>query len=172
MKWVGLENMGATCYINSYLQTLYANVQFRRMVFALKAEDCECATAKLCVEELQKLFASMSSTSKRFLKPESFVKALQIPEHNQQDIPEFSKLLLNMLDRKCCKMQKTLKNVEGENKFTLEDLQSFIETTFRGKSSSITICQKCNYTSVKEETFEEICLPIKSMHKLSECLLN
>jgi len=51
--FVGLTNQGATCYLNSLLQSLYNLIKFRDAIFNQNADSP-------VVKEMQRLFSSLS----------------------------------------------------------------------------------------------------------------
>jgi len=104
-QYAGLINLGATCYINTYLQVWYNNVIFREYilqapfetspselvesengsveftesmpVLKLKATDC-------IGKSLQIVFTFMKESRRKSIDPNFFIKALGLDENMQQ----------------------------------------------------------------------------------------
>ena len=56
-KYVGLSNQGATCYLNSLIQTLFMTPDFRRAMFKWKYDPLKDGEEEFCIPlQLQKLF--------------------------------------------------------------------------------------------------------------------
>ena len=67
--YVGFDNQGATCYMNSLLQTLYHLTEFRRTVYAIPTEDVEAVVSqsdgkRSIVLALQRVFFSLQNQSR------------------------------------------------------------------------------------------------------------
>jgi hypothetical protein len=76
----GLQNLGATCYMNSILQCLYANKPFRRTILALEHEVVleESTNDRRPLEELRRLFANLAHSQAKSYDPAPFVTSLQL----------------------------------------------------------------------------------------------
>lgn len=81
------QNLGATCYVNSYLQVWYQNEPFRRAVFSC-ALDPTKDLEKQPLYHLQVIFAALQEARMKAFNPVDLVKSLDIDTSDQQDAQE------------------------------------------------------------------------------------
>ena len=91
---IGLINHGATCYLNSVLQSLFHLDKFRNIIMT----SAEEATG--IVKELKRLFAFMSLSVKSALDTRALLAAFgwtRSQAHEQNDIHEFFSVLVDSM---------------------------------------------------------------------------
>mmetsp|Transcript_5891 Transcript_5891/g.12936 ORF Transcript_5891/g.12936 Transcript_5891/m.12936 type:complete len:1020 (+) Transcript_5891:128-3187(+) len=88
----GLKNLGATCYLNSLLQYLFFNLDFRQYLLHASSESA-------AVGALQRVFALLAEGDKQTVDPTEFVEAARVNAVEEADATEFSALLLDWLER-------------------------------------------------------------------------
>ncbi|CAK9029096.1 unnamed protein product [Durusdinium trenchii] len=130
----GLRNLGATCYLNSLLQYLFFNLDFRYSLLRAPSQS-------QVVAALQRVFALLSEGESLVVDPKDFVTAARVDALEQADATEFSALLLDWL-------QRELSAGGGAE---------FIPALFEGQSSTIVQCsQDPSHFSEKPESFMEL----------------
>lgn len=143
--YVGLKNQGATCYMNSLLQTLYFTNQLRKAVYKMPTEADD--SSKSVALALQRVFHDLQFTDKP-VGTKKLTKSFgweTLDSFMQHDVQEFLRVLLDKLESK---MKGTC--VEGT-----------VPRLFEGKMSSYIKCKMVEYTSTRIETFYDIQLNIK-----------
>lgn len=148
-EYVGLVNLGATCYLNSVLQQLFMIPVFRNSIVY-----CENAKENSTLGEIQKIMGVLFEKKYVSYKPKSLCENLKINIHQQRDVSEFMTLLLENL-------QKEL--VEIHQCTILKDLFEF-------STATEIICKKCNNRSETVSTLFMLGLEVKNKKNVEESL--
>ena len=149
---VGLDNLGATCYLNALLQMLFHINSFRKEVYNLshKNEDMETSTTLALQNVFYKIQKDTKSVSTIGLT-KSFgwntADAFQ-----QQDVQEMMRVLIDKLEEcmKCTKRENALKNL------------------FCGSVKSYIKCLNIDYVSDRIEDFYDIQLDVHGNKNIME----
>lgn len=154
--YVGLKNLGCTCYMGSVLQQLFMIPSFRQNILTTQ---CQPNNDSL-LYQLQYIFAGLLASDKQAISPKYFAKAFKDPEGNeinvieQMDVDEFFASLLD-------KLETCLKGTFSEN---------LIKSHFGGIQATEIIGKECPHRSEREEPFISISVEVKNKKNLLEGL--
>ncbi|XP_020637749.3 ubiquitin carboxyl-terminal hydrolase 48 isoform X1 [Pogona vitticeps] len=167
--FVGLTNLGATCYVNTFLQMWFLNLELRQALYLCPITRPGYVTAEGTVankadyepqticEHLQYLFALLQNSKRRYIDPSGFVKALGLDTGQQQDAQEFSKLFMSLLE-------DTLSSQKNPN------VRDIVQKQFCGEYAYVTVCNQCGRESKLISKFYELELNIQGHKQLSDCI--
>eukprot|EP00238_Polyblepharides_amylifera_P000665 CAMPEP_0196572050 /NCGR_PEP_ID=MMETSP1081-20130531/2168_1 /TAXON_ID=36882 /ORGANISM="Pyramimonas amylifera, Strain CCMP720" /LENGTH=1108 /DNA_ID=CAMNT_0041889233 /DNA_START=195 /DNA_END=3521 /DNA_ORIENTATION=- len=151
--FVGLKNQGATCYMNSLLQTLFHLPYFRKAVYHMPTteEDIPSKNIPLALQSLfyKVQFNDLSVATKDLTRSfgwdanESFM---------QHDVQELNRVLCEKLEEK---MKST--TVEGT-----------IQKLFEGEIVNYIECVNVEYKSTRTEAFQDLQLDVKGCKNVYE----
>lgn len=150
--YVGLTNQGATCYMNSFLQSIFLTNAFRKAVYRIPTASCS-PTDSIPLA-LQRIFYKLQ-TSRHAPSTTELTKSFgwdTAESFMQHDVQEFSRVLLEDL----------------ENKMKGTEVEGTVERLFRGKLKNVLRCTEVEYESVREESFYDLQLTIKGVPNLKE----
>ncbi|EAY22790.1 Clan CA, family C19, ubiquitin hydrolase-like cysteine peptidase [Trichomonas vaginalis G3] len=152
-EYVGIGNLGATCYMSSFLQALFHLPVFRKLVFQINTDD-------ILVRGLQQMFLDLQ-TSKEAVKADDLIRAFGWSEFHafeQHDAQEFFIKIINRIEEEVCK-----KN---------DEINKIFKSIFVGKSRSF--IRPINPTDFKEidsiEEFSQISLDAIGNKTINESL--
>ncbi|OAY39147.1 ubiquitin C-terminal hydrolase 12 isoform X2 [Manihot esculenta] len=144
--YVGLKNQGATCYMNSLLQTLYHIPYFRKAVYHMPTTENDVPSGSIPLA-LQSLFYKLqySDTS---VATKELTKSFGWDTYDsfmQHDVQELNRVLCEKLEDK---MKGTV--VEGT-----------IQQLFEGHHMNYIECINVDYKSTRKESFYDLQLDVK-----------
>ncbi|XP_057782078.1 ubiquitin C-terminal hydrolase 12-like isoform X1 [Salvia miltiorrhiza] len=147
--FVGLKNQGATCYMNSLLQTLYHIPFFRKAVYHMPTNVNDMPSASIPLA-LQSLFYKLQYSDNSVATKE-LTKSFGWDTYDaflQHDVQELNRVLCEKLEEK---MKRTV--VEGA-----------IQQLFEGHHMNYIECINVDYKSSRKESFYDLQLDVKGCH--------
>ena len=152
--YIGLRNQGATCYMNSLLQTLYHTTAFARAVFLLPTEKDD--PAKSIALALQRVFFNLKyahcAVSTKELTQSFGWDTLE--SFQQHDVQELNRVLTDNLEEK-------MRGTPAEGMLA-RLLSGTIQHRIR--------CTKVDFESCREETFYDLSVDVQGCHDLYRSL--
>lgn len=154
----GIQNLGATCYLNTQLQCLAQIPAFLDGIFSWRVVNSS-HNMNPVMTNLQKLLAKMLVGGERKMSTQDFSDALRLEHYEQQDPNEFGRLLFDRMEES---FQQCGSVADGDcsNNRDVGDLSQLLERIFRGTTTYETTCKNCGKTSARSEDFTDLNLPI------------
>lgn len=150
--FVGLKNQGATCYMNSLLQTLFFTNQLRKAVYQMPTESDD--SVRSVALALQRVFYQLQFSDKP-VGTKKLTKSFgweTLDSFMQHDVQELCRVLLD--------------NMESKMKGTC--VEGTIPKLFEGKMISFIRCKHVDCSSSRNEPFYDIQLNIKGKRTINE----
>ncbi|KAJ0173738.1 hypothetical protein K1T71_010887 [Dendrolimus kikuchii] len=152
--YVGLTNLGATCYMASCMQHLYMMPQARA---ALLSADPTTSRHPATLHEMQRMFAYLLESERKAYNPRSFCKVYQMDHQplntgEQKDMAEFFIDLVSKLEE------------------MTPELKKLVKTLFCGVLSNNVVSLDCPHVSRTLEEFYTVRCQVADMRNLHQSL--
>jgi ubiquitin C-terminal hydrolase len=148
----GIQNLGATCYLNTQLQCLAQNPVFLNGIFSWRPVNSS-HNMNGVMTKLQKLLAELLVGVDGKYTSLDFSNALGLEHNEQQDPNEFARLLFD-------RMEESFQQCSSDLGTGGDDLGRLLQRIFHGTTTYETCCMECNKISVRSEGFMDLNLPI------------
>ena len=146
----GLSNLGMTCYMNSLLQQMYSNVQFRKFIFDTPLLD---ASNQDLLWHVKKLFAQMQNLVQPWVDTQELARYLNISVDTQEDVHGFYTIFMSALES--CLPDPTAR------------------AAFNGMFSGRLATQvqgSCGHVSARTEPFSDLSITVQNKQSLADSL--
>lgn len=153
--YVGLTNLGATCYMASCIQHLYMMPQAREAILSLPPQAARKHATTLY--ELQRMFAYLLESERKSYNPKSFCRVYQMDHQplntgEQKDMAEFFIDLVSKLEE------------------MTPELKMLVKRLFCGVLSNNVVSLDCGHVSRTIEEFYTVRCQVENMRNLHESL--
>eukprot|EP00124_Ichthyophonus_hoferi_P001426 Ihof_evm2s74 gene=Ihof_evmTU2s74 len=159
--YVGLKNLGCTCYMNSILQQFFMVKPFRSSLLACRIDETQGENSKI-MRQLQLIFAHLQESEKKWTDCRNFCEAYQyegepVNVAMQMDVDEFFSMLFDKLE--------TLLSSKKPH-------HDLIKKVFGGKLAQQVISKDdtCCHVSQREEDYFALQCEVKNKRSIQESL--
>jgi ubiquitin C-terminal hydrolase len=155
----GMQNLGATCYLNTQLQCLARNLVFVQGILSWRAPAVAGSDRMIGIlHTFQRLMADLVAGPQASVSTLDFSDALGLNHFEQQDPNEFSRLFFDKMQES---FQKSSASSNGRTRAAeSQDIAELLPNLFRGTLVYKTTCLHCRMSSERSETFMDVNLPI------------
>jgi ubiquitin carboxyl-terminal hydrolase 34 len=156
--YVGLKNLGQTCYMNSLMTQLFMNPVFR--AFILSSAPLTQGAQSPLLHETQRLFAIMQNSYHGYASAADFTKKIVtlteevIDVREQMDVDEFMNTLFH----------------RWEEQMPSVDLKGRLRSVYTGKTVQQIKSKECEHVSEREDTCLAIPCDVQGNANLEESL--
>jgi ubiquitin C-terminal hydrolase len=146
-SFAGIQNFNNTCYLSSFLQSLFLTDGFACSVYGFrlekgeKTEEADFVQGTKIISGLQLLFARLIKTHHKYIEISEFIRSLPPTYRSgeQQDVTESGRWLLDKMG--------------GTD-------QSLVKSVFGGEMIHKTKCSGCNNITERKEVFTDLCVSV------------
>lgn len=146
----GLTNLGMTCYMNSLLQQIYSNIQFRKFIFDTPVSD---PLEPDLLWHVKRLFAEMQDSNVPCVDTQELAKYMDTPVDTQEDVHGFFTIFMSALEQ-CLPT-------------------SAATATFNNMFSGKLVTQvqgSCGHVSSRTEPFSDLSITVQNKLSLADSL--